>query len=168
MGSQGYIRYPDIYQDRIVFVAEDDLWLVGSAGGQAERLTAGVGEVSHPRFSPDGKQLAFVGREEGPPEVYVMASYGSSARRLTFQAQGCIVLGWSLDSKEILYTTCADQVNTRFYTIFAINPEGGLPRQLNYGLADAIALGPHGSVVLGRNNFREAAFWKRYRGGTAG
>lgn len=40
MASQGYVRYPAIHQDRIVFVSEDDLWLVSSEGGRAERLTA--------------------------------------------------------------------------------------------------------------------------------
>src|SRR5947209_243970 len=101
MAAQGYIRYPHIHQDRIVFVAEDDLWLVGAEGGQAERLTAGVAEVSHPRFSPDGKLLAFVGHTEGPSEVYVMAADGAPARRLTFQGQSCLVVGWSLDGTEI-------------------------------------------------------------------
>src|SRR6266581_3165914 len=54
MSSQGYVRYPTIYQDHIVFVSEDDLWLVSSEGGRAERLTAGVAEVSYPRFHPMG------------------------------------------------------------------------------------------------------------------
>jgi len=85
MSSQGYIRYPTIHQDTIVFVSEDDLWLVSSEGGRAERLTAGVAEVSYPRFSPDGTQLAFVGEEEGPSEIYAMPALGGLAKRLTFK-----------------------------------------------------------------------------------
>jgi len=58
MPSQGYVRYPTIYRDHIIFVSEDDLWLISSEGGRAERLTAGVAEASYPRFSPDGALLA--------------------------------------------------------------------------------------------------------------
>lgn len=48
-----------------------------------------------------------------------------------------------------------------------ISHQGGEPVRLPYGVASAIAFGPNGAVVLGRN-IREPAFWKRYRGGTAG
>ena len=89
MPSQGYVRFPTIYHDQIVFVAEDDLWLVSSEGGRAERLTAGMGAISHPHFSPDGTQLAFVGHEEGPSEVCLMPAAGGPACRLTYQAASC-------------------------------------------------------------------------------
>ncbi len=185
---QGYIRYPHIHKDQIVFVAEDDLWLTTSAGGRAERLTAGVGEVSHPRFSADGWHMAFVGHEEGPREVYVMSASGGPARRLTFQAASCSVLGWSRQQPdqsgqqpdqsgqqpdstpvggEILYASNAGQYTPRFQTIFALHPAGGLPRQLPVGMANAISYGAAGGVVIGRN-IREPAHWKRYRGGTIG
>jgi tricorn protease len=167
MPSQGYARFPTIHQDSIAFVSEDDLWLLSSEGGRAERLTASVGEVSYPRFSPDGQLLAFVGREEGPSEVYVMPASGGPAQRLTFESASCRVLGWSPAGDEILYATNAGQFTRRFEAIFAISPDGGEPRQLPVGMANAISYGPHGSIVLGRN-IREPAHWKRYRGGTVG
>src|SRR5215472_3014540 len=129
MLSQGYVRYPTIYQDHIVFVSEDDLWLVSSEGGRAERLTAGVAEVSYPRFSPDGTLLAFVGREEGPSEIYVMPAPGGIAQRLTFQGAFCRVCGWSPGGDEILYSSNAGQIAYRFETIYGISPEGGQPGQ---------------------------------------
>ena len=170
MASQGYVRYPAIHQDQIVFVSEDDLWLVASEGGRAERLTAGVGEVSYPRFSPDGSLLAFVGREEGPGEVYVMSSSGDVARRLTYQ-QGsmCRVNGWMPSGEEILYASNAGQFAMRYEVLYATSPDGSEPRQLPYGMANAISFGPHGGVVIGRNiNTRDFAYQKRYRGGRVG
>src|ERR1700686_5004303 len=130
---QGYIRFPHIHQDTIVFVSEDDLWLVERIGGRAERLTAGVNQVSSPRFSPDGQLLAFVGREEGPSDVYVMPALGGPAQRLTFQATNCHVMGWSPSGEEILYTSSAGQFIHHFKVIFAIKPTGGQPRQLPVG-----------------------------------
>ena len=168
MPSQGYVRFPTIHKDTIVFVSEDDLWLLSSEGGRAERLTSGVGRVSYPRFSPDGQQLAFVGREEGVGEVYTMPAPGGSAQRLTFQYESsCRVLGWTPDGTEIVYTSSAGQFIGDFKVIFALRPQGGLPRQLPYGMANAISYGPQGGIVLGRN-IKEPAYWKRYRGGTVG
>ncbi len=167
MPSQGYVRFPHIFQDHIVFVSEDDLWLVSSEGGRAERLTAGVGEASHPRFSPDGKTLAFVGREEGPSEVYTMPASGGAARRLTYQSGNCRVVGWSPDGSEIWYASNAGQIAGRFDVIYAVALTGGLPRQVPVGMANAISHGPHGGIVIGRNT-SEFSHWKRYRGGTAG
>jgi tricorn protease len=168
MPSQGYVRFPTIHQDQIVFVSEDDLWVVSCEGGRAERLTAGVGRASHPRFSPDGQLLAFIGREEGASEVYVMPAQGGPAQRLTFQGDSsCIVLGWSPDSTAILYASSAGQFTHDYKVIYTISPQGGLPQQLPVGMANAISYGPQGGVVLGRN-IEEPAYWKRYRGGTAG
>ncbi len=76
MPEPGYYRQPTIHRDTIVFVSEDDLWQVPATGGKAERLTAGVGRVGAPKFSPDGTSLAFVGHEEGPSDVFTMPAGG--------------------------------------------------------------------------------------------
>lgn len=167
MPFQGYIRFPSIHQDSIVFVAEDDLWLVESAGGRAERLTAGVAEIKTPYFSPDGTQLAFVGEAEGTEEVYLMPNLGDEAQRLTFQSALCTIAGWSPSGDRIFFASSADQFDTRARFLYALSPQGGLPTRLPYGSANALSYGPQGSVVIGRN-IGEPARWKRYRGGTVG
>lgn len=168
MSIQGYIRFPTIYGDRIVFTAEDDLWTVTTGGGRADRLTAGVALASNSKFSPDGSLIAFTGQDEGPSEVYVMDAGGSPARRLTFQGDRAQVAGWLLDGSGIIYATSAGQADRRgLEVLMSISPSGGEPRTLPYGVAHSIAYGPNGSVVIGRNT-AEPARWKRYRGGTAG
>ena len=167
MGYYGYLRFPALFGDTVVFTAEDDLWRVSVSGGRAERLTAGVSEATHARFSPDGSLLAYTGREEGPAEVYVMPADGGPARRLTFEGSQANVVAWRPDGSSILYESAAGQPSRRMHVLHAVSPQGGEPSVLPYGIAHSIAFGPHGAVVLGRNT-NEPAFWKRYRGGTAG
>lgn len=164
----GYLRFPTLHEDAVVFVCEDDLWLVGAGGGRAYRLTAGVGEASHPRFSPDGSQIAFVSEEEGPPDVYLMAASGGPARRLTFQGSPCRVSGWRPDGSRIVYATSAGRPFETDFWLNEVSPEGGLPREIPIGPATAIAQGPGGAVALGRGSLRDPSHWKRYRGGRAG
>src|SRR5262249_31548977 len=106
MPDSGDVRTPAIHGDDIVFVCEDDLWLVGASGARAARLPAGVAEAGTPRISPDGPLLAFTGREEGPAEVYAMPAGGGEARRLTYQGGRTIVAGFAPDGA-IVYATDA-------------------------------------------------------------
>ncbi len=93
MDNRGYLHHPTLHDDTLVFVCDDDLWQVGSAGGVARRLTAGLSEPSTPCLSPDGQWIAFVGRDEQQPEVTLMPAAGGPARRLTWLGSDVMVRG---------------------------------------------------------------------------
>lgn len=165
--NMGYYRFPTIHNNDIVFVSEDDLWRVSVTGGVARRLTSNLGEVSQPWFSPTGENLAFVGRDEGRPEIYVMPADGGPARRLTYMGSSlCLTCGWN-PAGEIIFASNAAHWYLRFTHLYAQDLSGSAPKQQNLGLARAISFGPTGGVVIGRFT-EDPARWKRYRGGTAG
>ena len=83
---QGYYRFPTIYKDKIVFVSEDDLWIVEIGNNNAYRLTANLSTVHSPHFSPDGKWIAYVGTEDGTTEIYVMPSSGGESK-ITYECE---------------------------------------------------------------------------------
>ena len=167
MSTNGYYRYPTIHKNTVVFVCEDDLWAVPARGGTARRLTANLGMVSHPALSPDGQWLAFVGREDGEAEVYVMPAEGGPATRLTWLGSPTTVLGWTPDGAQIVLASSAGQPFRHLTPLYTVSPQGGQPEALPYGPARAISFGPDGGVVIGRRA-TDLANWKRYRGGTAG
>ena len=74
------LRFPTIHGDQIVFTYAGNLYTVPATGGVARRLTRNDGFEMFPRFSPDGKQIAFTGQYDGNTEVYVMPAEGGGRR----------------------------------------------------------------------------------------
>ena len=168
MSPSGYVRTPTIANDAIVFACEDDLWIVDTGGGIARRLTTTDGECTLPRLSPDGARLAFVGREEGNPELYVMPAGGGVPRRLTYLGSESLnCCGWSRDGRFIYFTSDAGSPFVKETIPFRVDAFGGEPVALDVGHAMTIDVTANGATLLGRNAI-DPARWKRYRGGTAG
>jgi tricorn protease len=166
---QGYYHHPTVQGDHVVFICEDDLWSVSLAGGIPRRLTSNLGIVSYPRLSPDGKWLAFCGREEGQPDVYVMPAEGGEMRRLTFLGAVFKIAGWTNDSGAILLLSShRSAIPLDQPLVYCVSLAGEYPQSFLNCPVRNIALNPRGpGLAIGRNNFDNAR-WKRYRGGTAG
>jgi Tol biopolymer transport system component/C-terminal processing protease CtpA/Prc len=110
----------------IVFSYEGDLWKTDLAVGNATRLTAMQGYETNARISPDGRWIAFTGRQFGNADVYVIPMDGGEIRQLTFHAANDDVENWSGDSKFIYFTS--GRLNSG--TVYKIPPEGGNPTRL--------------------------------------
>ncbi len=77
------LQKPTVSRTHIVFSFAGDLWIVPREGGEARRLTSGVGTETEPHFSPDGTLVAFTGEYDGNVDVYVVEAGGGVPRRLT-------------------------------------------------------------------------------------
>src|SRR5690242_15226980 len=84
-------RQPAINRTDIVFSYAGDLWTVPRAGGDARRLTTGIGIETSPYFSPDGNWIAFTGEYDGNTDVYVVAANGGEPKRLTYHPAADVV-----------------------------------------------------------------------------
>ncbi|MDZ7767232.1 MAG: hypothetical protein U5K00_22930 [Melioribacteraceae bacterium] len=110
---------------KIAFSYENDIWIVGSSGGQAYRLTGMEGKESEPAYSPDGKWIAFTGRQDGNPNIYLMPAEGGEIRQLTFHDDNDYVESWSWDSKFIYFSS-----RYNYKTTFKVSIDGGTPRKI--------------------------------------
>lgn len=178
MTQTSYLRYPHLHGDLVAFTAEDDVWVAPLDGGRAWRASADNMPVDHPRFSPDGTLIAWTSTRDGAPEVLYAPVEGGSARRLTYWGSNkTAVRGWTA-SGEVVALTTAGQASLRRTWAHAVPLDGGPARRLPYGpvggLATADDTGGEGggdgaaTLLLSATMGREAAYWKRYRGGTAG
>ena len=99
------LRHPTISQTQIVFSFAGDLWIVGRDGGDARRLTSGIGAETDPFFSPDGTQVAFTGEYDGNEDVYVVPAAGGVPKRLTYHPGGDVLPVFNADGSKVMWTS---------------------------------------------------------------
>ncbi|MBC8465501.1 PD40 domain-containing protein, partial [bacterium] len=162
--TNGYYRFPAVHKDQVVFISEDDLWQVTLKGGVARRLTSNLGPISHPKFSEDGKWIAFTGREEGNPEIYLMPAEGGLAERITYLGCMTYTVGWH--EGKIVFASDSSRPFMGQVHLHTIDPKTKEIEKLPFGPAQAVSFNKK-CAVLGRE-IGEPSRWKRYRGGRAG
>ncbi len=159
------LRQPDISKDAVVFVYAEDLWIVPRTGGEARRLTSHPGDEVYPKFSPDGKWIAFTGEYDGNADVYIIPSEGGEPRRLTYHPANDMVLGWTPDSKKVLFRSNRASAPAATTRLFLVSIDGGLEEMLPVPRASLTSFSPDGQKIAYNPTSQEFRTWKRYRGG---
>src|SRR5262245_50600630 len=80
-----------------------DIWIVSTSGGEPSRLTTSKKNDSQPRWSPDGKKIAFVSAREEKPQIFLISPFGGESEKLTNSKSGVQSFQWSPDGNRIAY-----------------------------------------------------------------
>ncbi len=164
-GPTRLLRFPDVSGDRVAFTYAGDIWLTSRAGGETRRLTAHPGNETFPKFSPDGKWIAFTGDYDGNTDVYVMPAEGGEPKRLTYHPAPDQVLGWTPDSQRVLFRSTRTSFSGRFDKLFTVSVQGGMPDELPLPAGGLTSYSPDGTKIAYNRISTEFRTWKRYRGG---
>src|SRR6185437_2631387 len=168
------LQRPAMNGNEIVFVYAGDVWSVSKSGGNAIRLTTGVGVETEPVFSPDGAQIAFTGEYDGNTDVFVMPASGGVPKRLTYHPGADYAVSWTPDGKYVIFRSGRESHSPRYTQLFKAPVEGGLPEALPLPMAYSGEFSSDGkrfaySPTGGGFSFNYTNFvaWRRYRGGLA-
>src|SRR5688572_15321763 len=119
----GMLRYPDVSKSQIAFVYAGDIWLVNREGGTATLLASPPGQELFPRFSADGKTIAFSGNYEGNRDIYTIPVTGGTATRITHHPSGESLCDWTADGQLLFFMSGLGGLRrqTQLFTV----PEAG-------------------------------------------
>src|SRR5215217_2792434 len=121
----GLFRFPDVSKDQIVFTYANDLWVAPKDGGTAFKLSSPSGVESYPKFSPDGKNIAFSGNYDGNNDAYTIPVTGGVPVRLTSHGYSDRVVEWTTDGKKVLFASGRESGKSRFNQFYTVSSAGG-------------------------------------------
>ncbi len=159
------MRHPTLSKTQVVFAYAGDLWIASREGGDATRLTTGVGNESSPFFSPDGKWVAFTGEYDGNVDVYTVPATGGVPKRLTYHPGTDNVAGWTPDGRQILFVSQRTSTSGRFARLFTMPLDGVFASEVPLPMAYEGAYSADGKRLAYTPIPRAFNAWKRYRGG---
>jgi len=162
----GMMRYPDVSSTHIVFVYADDIWIVPRSGGTASPLASPPGGEAFPRFSPDGRTIAFNGNYDGNMDIYTVAIDGGIPQRVTYHSSGERLCDFSFDN-QLLFAMNGLGGMGRQAQLFTVQQAGGMPKRLPVPYGGYGTISGDGQWLAYTPRNRDFRSWKRYRGGWA-
>jgi len=159
------MAYPDVSATQIAFVYGGDIWIMPRNGGDAVQLTHSPGNESWPRFSPDGKWIAFSAAYNGNTDVYAMPVSGGVPTRLTWQSHADRVIDWHPDGEQILFASARHAGVRGVQEFFLVSRQGGFARKLDVPYGVLASFSPDGKRLAYITRITENYPFKRYRGG---
>lgn len=135
----------------IVFDWNGDIWLSRSNGGTVKQLTTHSGRDRDPKFSPDGKTIAFVSDRDAGNQIYTIPVEGGTPKQVTFNTAGYNLLGWLADGKHLLASGLRDhywnsRAAERFFVINIEKREAEVALFDDYGSNGSLS--PDGKKLL--------------------
>jgi tricorn protease-like protein/C-terminal processing protease CtpA/Prc len=164
--TRGLCRYPDISKDSIVFIYGNDLWIVPKEGGTARPVANPPGFEGSPRFSPDGKSIAFRANYDQGLDLYTLAVDGGIPQRVTHHPAPEGLCDWTPDGKGLIFMGNLGGL-TRASKLYSVPATGGLPEQLPVPYGANGSLDKSGEWLAYTPHSTDTRTWKRYRGGMA-
>ncbi|MEJ2701104.1 MAG: S41 family peptidase [Sedimentisphaerales bacterium] len=162
----GMMRYPDVSATHIAFVYADDIWVVPRTGGVASPLASPPGGELFPRFSPDGRTIAFNGNYDGNLDIYTVPLEGGIPLRVTYHSSGERLCDWTFDDQFVFAMSGLGGL-PRQTQLFTVSQTGGLPNCLPVPYGGYGVISPDGEWLAYTPHNRDFRTWKRYRGGWA-
>ncbi len=152
------VRYPDYHDGKVAFAYLGDIWTADDDGKNIQRLTVHTARDIHPRFSPDGRLIAFSSDREGNMDVYMIPTGGGAVKRLTIHSADDTVLDWTPDGKGILF---ASQRGDDFMgKLYVVSIDGGLPRDAGSDMGVTGSFSPDGTKLA--LNRKAQSYWRKY------
>jgi tricorn protease len=159
-------RYAGIANDgRVAFTYQDDIWLVDADGSNPRRLTNNIARDFSPRFSPDGRWVAFTSNRTGNNDVFVVSAAGGEPKQLTWYSGDDQALYWTPDGKSVVMSS-ARGANAWGAPLYAQPLDGSIAKPLGMGIARAGMISQDGQMIAFNRNL-PSTWRKEYRGNAA-
>ncbi len=159
------LRQPDLSASHIAFTYGSDVWVADRNGGEARRITSTPAVETDPRFSPDGRWIAFTSNRAGTPAVYVVSVDGGTPTRLTWYPAAASVRGWTPDGSRILYSSSRETAPAGYGRLWTVSPSGGPSELLLAPRGHRASFSPDGRRIVVEPISRWDVEWRDYRGG---
>lgn len=160
------LRNPAISAENIAFAYAGDIWLANLDGLNVKRITAFDGVESNPRFSPDGKTIAFTGEYDGNQDVYTVPVTGGDPKRLTWHPGPDVVRTWTPDGKSIIFSSGRTRVPIAIPDqLWTVSLDGSTPTRFIVPRAVNGKFSPDGKRFVYEEIYPWESEFRNYRGG---